>query len=152
MADDGSAESTTVWPLPKFYFRVKWGDEVLSFQEVSGLDIEARPIEYRHGDSPEFSTINMPGLRKSGNVTLKNGVFNSDNRFWDWFGEIKMNTINRVPVTISLLDESGEPTMVWTLANAWPTKITGTDLESDGDEVAIESIEICHEGLTIDNA
>ena len=66
--------------------------------------------------------------------------------------EIKMNTIKRVPVTISLLDEAGAPTMVWTLANAWPTKITGTDLKSDGNEVAIETIEIVHEGITIDNA
>ena len=152
MADDGSAQSTTVWPLPKFYFQVKWDSEVMSFQEVSGLDIEAQPIGYRHGDSPEFSTINMPGIKKFGNITMKKGVFKSDNKFWDWFNQIKMNTIKRVPVTISLLDEAGSPTMVWTLANAWPTKISGTDLKSDGNEVAIESIEISHEGLTIDNA
>jgi phage tail-like protein len=152
MADDGSAQSTTVWPLPKFYFQVKWDAEVMSFQEVSGLEVQAQPIEYRHGDSPEFSTINMPGIKKSGNITMKKGVFKSDNKFWDWFTQIKMNTIKRVPVTISLLDEAGAPTMVWTLANAWPTKISGTDLKSDGNEVAIESIEISHEGLTIDNA
>ena len=152
MADDGSAQSTTVWPLPKFYFEVKWDSEVLSFQEVSGLDIEAQPIEYRHGDSPEFSTISMPGIKKSSNVTMKKGVFKSDNKFWDWFKEIKMNTVKRVPVTISLLDEAGAPTMVWTLANAWPTKISGTDMKADGNEVAIETIEIAHEGITIDNA
>lgn len=152
MADDGSAQSTNVWPIPKFYFQVKWDSEVMSFQEVSGLEIEAQPIEYRHGDSPEFSTISMPGLKKSGNVTMKKGVYKSDNKFWDWFNEIKMNTIKRVPVTISLLDEAGKPTMVWTLANAWPTKISGTDLKADGNEVAIETIEIAHEGITIDNS
>ncbi len=152
MADDGSTQSTTVWPLPKFYFEVKWDSEVMSFQEVSGLEVEAQPIEYRHGDSPEFSTISMPGLKKSGPVTMKKGVFKSDNKFWDWFSQIKMNTVKRVPVTISLLDETGAPTMVWTLANAWPTKITGTDLKSDGNEVAVESIEIAHEGIIIDNA
>ena len=152
MADDGSAQSTSVWPLPKFYFQVKWDAEVMSFQEVSGLDVEAEPIPYRHGDSPEFSTIKMPGIKKSGNVTMKKGVFKSDNKFWDWFNQIKMNTIKRVPVTISLLDEAGAPTMVWTLANAWPTKIQATDLKSDGNEVAVESIEIVHEGITIANA
>ena len=93
----------------------------------------------------------MPGIQKSGNVTMKKGVFKSDNKFWDWFSTIKMNTIKRVPVTISLLDETGAPTMVWTLENAWPTKITGTDLKSDGNEVAIETIEIAHEGITIAN-
>ena len=152
MADDGSAQSTNVWPLPKFYFQVKWDSEEMSFQEVSGLDIEAQPIEYRLGDSPEFSTVKMPGIKKSGNVTMKKGVYKGDNKFWDWFSEIKMNTVKRVPVTISLLDEAGAGTMVWTLANAWPTKITGTDLKSDGNEVAIETIEIVHEGITIANA
>ena len=152
MADDGSEQSTSVWPLPKFYFQVKWDSEEMSFQEVSGLDIEAQPIEYRLGDSPEFSTIKMPGIKKSGNVTMKKVVYKGDNKFWEWFSEIKMNTIKRVPVTISLLDETGAGTMVWTLANAWPTKITGTDLKSDGNEVAIETIEIVHEGITIENA
>jgi len=140
-----------VWPLPKFHFEVKWDANIMSFQEVSGLSVEAEPIEYRSGDSPEFSVIKMPGLQKAGNVTMKKGIFKADNKFWDWFNQIKMNTIARVPVTISLLDEAGEPTMVWTLANAWPTKIEGTDLKSDGNEVAVESIEIVHEGLTIDN-
>jgi len=151
MADDGSKQSTAVWPLPKFYFQVKWDSQVMSFQEVSGLDIQSEEIKYRHGDSPEFAVIKMPGLKKVGNVTMKKGVFKSDNKFWDWFNQIKMNTVKRVPVTISLLDETGAPTMVWTLANAWPTKITGTDLKAEGNEAAIETIEIVHEGLTISN-
>lgn len=151
MADDGSKQSQTVWPLPKFYFQVKWDDQVMSFQEISGLDIEAQPIEYRHGDSPDFMPIKMPGIKKVGNVTMKKGIFIKDNKFWDWFNEIKMNTIKRKTVTINLLDEEGSPTMIWTLNNAWPTKITGTDLKSDGNEVSIESIEIAHEGIKIEN-
>jgi len=151
MADDGSAQSTAVWPLPKFHFEVKWDANVISFQEVSGLDVQSEEIKYRSGDSPVFSPIKMPGLKKYGNITMKKGIFNGDNQFWDWLNEIKMNTIKRVPVTISLLDEEGAPTMVWTLENAWPTKITGTDLKSEGNEVAVESIEIAHEGLTIAN-
>lgn len=151
MADDGSVQSKTVWPMPKFHFSVKWGDQTMSFQEVSGLDTETQIIEYRHGDNPVFSTIKMPGIAKFGNVTMKKGVFVNDNKFWDWYNQIKMNTIARIAITISLLDESGKPTMVWTLKNAWPTKITGTDMKSDGNEVAVETIEIAHEGLTIAN-
>jgi len=63
-----------------------------------------------------------------------------------------MNTIKRVAITISLLDEAGAATMVWTLANAWPTKITGTDLKADSGEVAVETLEVAHEGLTITNS
>lgn len=152
MAEDGSTQSANVWPMPKFHFQVKWDSEVMSFQEVSGLDVESQPIEYRAGDSKTFSVVKMPGIKKYGNITMKKGVFKSDNKFWLWFNDIKMNTIKRKAVTISLLDEGGKPTMVWTLANAWPQKITGTDLKSTGNEVAVETIVISHEGLTIANA
>lgn len=137
--------------MPKFYFSVTWGKQPMSFQEVSGLDMQSEEIKYRHGNSPVFSPIKMPGLKKYGNVTMKKGIFVADNEFWVWFDKIKMNVIERVPVTIALLDEGGKSTMTWTLANAWPTKITGTDLKSEGNEVAVETIEIVHEGLTIEN-
>ena len=149
MAEDNQSE---VWALPKFNFSVEIsGVGTMTCQEVSGLDIEAEPIEYRAGDSKVFATIKMPGLVKTGNVTMKKGVFVNDNKFWAWFASIKMNTIKRETVTISLLDEKAKPTMVWKLANAWPTEISGTDLKANGNEVAIETLEICHEGLTIEN-
>jgi phage tail-like protein len=151
MADDGSAQSKNLWPLPKFYFQVKWDSEVMSFQEVSGLQVEVEELTYRAGDSKSFGKMKMPGMMKVGNVTMKKGIYKGDNKFWTWFNEIKMNTIKRKPVTISLLDEAGEPTMVWTLLNAWPIKITSTDMKSDDNAVAIETIEIAHEGLTIAN-
>lgn len=153
MADDGSAQSQTVWPISKFYFSVEVTDSVIgtAFQEISGLDVEAQIIEYRNGNNPVFSTIKMPGIKKFGNVTLKKGVFVKDNKFWDWFNQIKMNIIKRQTVTIKLLDEGGNGTMTWTLTNAWPTKITSTDMKSDGNEVAVETLEIAHEGVTIAN-
>lgn len=149
----GEAKDTN-WPLPKFYFKVFIGseDSAVSFQEVSGLETETQIIEYRHGDNKAFSTIKMPGIAKVGNVTLKKGIFTKDNNFFKWYSTIKMNTIKRETVTIQLLDEQGSPTMTWTLTNAWPTKITGTDLKSDANEVAIESMELAHEGLIIANA
>lgn len=149
----GSTENS-IWPMPQFRFSVDWGTiaQNIAFQEVSGLEAETQVIEYRHGDSAIFSPIKMPGIAKYGNVTLKRGVFVKDNTFWAWYNEIKMNTIKRQTVIIKLLDENGKPTMTWSLKNAWPTKMSGTDLESDGNEVAVDTIEIAHEGLTIENA
>lgn len=149
---DGSAQDN-LWPLPKFYFTVSLGsqDNTVFFQEVSGLETETQPIEYRHGDSKLFSTIKMPGIAKIGNITLKKGVFVNDNNFWKWYDAIKMNTIKRETVTIQLLDERGSPTFTWTLNNAWPTKITATDMKADANEVAVETLEFSHEGLTIKN-
>ncbi|WP_299204975.1 phage tail protein [uncultured Tateyamaria sp.] len=152
MTDDDSPQSQSIWPLPAFYFQVTMAGEDMTFQEVSGLDVESQPIEYRAGNSKVFSTIKMPGLRKTGNLTLKKGVFTRGQTFWDWFSGIKMNTIKRQDLTISLRDGSGTPTMAWRVMNAFPTKITGTDLKAEGNEVAIDSVEIAHEGITIENA
>lgn len=152
MADDGSAQSQDIWPLPKFHFRVTWDKTELSFQEVSGMDVQTRPIEYRAGNAPVFSQVKMPGLMKTGNIMMKKGVFAKDNAIFDWFAEIEMNVITRKEITIALLDESGKPTMVWRLKNAFPVKVTGADLKAGGNEVAIETIEIAHEGITIENA
>lgn len=145
-------KQNNVWPLPAFYFKVEIGNlGEIAFKEVSGLDVEAQVIECRHGNSPQFSTIKMPGIKKYSNVSLKKGVFIRDNKLFDWFNTINMNTIQRETVTISLLDEEGNPTMVWKLVNAWPTKVTGVSLKSDGNEIAIEQLDLAHEGLTIGN-
>src|SRR5438477_4987608 len=125
---EGDKQSTNLWPIPKFKFKVQWDDLEVAFQEVSGLDIEAQPIEYRHGNSPGYSVLKMPGLKKYSDVTMKKGVFKGDNKFWDWFNQINMNTIARKSVTITLLTEGDTVAMVWKLTNAFPTKITSTDL------------------------
>jgi phage tail-like protein len=149
MADDEGDKQGGIWPLPKCYFSVRLGDEEAKFSEVTGLESETKLIEYRHGDSPIFYPIKMPGLGKVGNVTLHKGIFAKDAKFWNWFSEIKMNSISRRTVVIHLLDESGAPKMVWTLLNAWPTKITSTDLKSEGNEVAVETLELAYEALEV---
>ena len=139
------------YPLPKFHFSVEWGGTKIGFTEVSGLDVETEVIEYRDGSSPEYSKIKMPGMQKYSNVTLKRGTFNSDNEYYNWWNTVKLNTIERRDITINLLNEEHEPVVSWKLKNAWPTKVQSTDLKGDGNETAIESMEIVHEGLAIQN-
>ena len=139
------------YPLSKFHFQVEWGGTKIGFTEVSGLDAETEVIEYRQGASPEYSKIKMPGLQKYSNITLKRGTFKSDNEYFEWWNSVKLNTIMRRDLTISLLNENHEPVVVWKVRNAWPTKVQSTDLKADGNEVAIESMEIVHEGLTVQN-
>jgi len=139
------------YPIPKFHFLVEWGGARIGFTEVSGLDVSTEVIEYREGSSPLYSKIKMPGMQKFSNITLKRGTFKGDNDFYDWWNTVALNTIERRDVTISLLNENHEPVVVWKVNNAWPLKVTSTDLKADGNEVAIESIELAHEGLTIQN-
>jgi phage tail-like protein len=139
------------YPLVKFHFQVDWGGTKIGFTEVSGLDVETEIVEYRNGASPEYSKIKMPGMQKFSNITLKRGTFKSDNEFFEWWNSVSLNTIERRNITISLLNESHEPVVIWKIKNAWPTKIQSTDLKADANEVAIESMEIVHEGLIIQN-
>ena len=137
------------WPLPKFYFEVKVDGLTAAFQEVSGLDADVDVGEYRHGNSKGFSKIKMPGLKKYSDVTLKKGHFTKDISFFTWFAKNNLNTIERKTVVISLLNESGGVEIVWTLTNAFPKQVKGTELNSGSSDPAIETLVLVHEGLTV---
>lgn len=139
------------YPLPKFHFQVEWAGARIGFTEITGLTLETEVIEYREGSSPEYNKIKMPGLHKFGNLTMKRGTFAGDNDYYKWFNTVKLNTIERRDITISLLNENHEPVVVWKIKSAWPVKIQSPDLKSDANEAAIESIEVAHEGLVIEN-
>ena len=139
------------YPLPKFHFQVDWGGTKIGFSEVSGLEVTIEPIEYRDGASPEYHKIKMPGMQCFSNITLKRGIFKGDNEFYAWWNTVALNTIERRDLIISLLDESHAPVVVWRVKNAWPIKVQSTDLNATGNEVAIETMEVAHEGLTMIN-
>jgi phage tail-like protein len=139
------------YPIPKFHFQVEWGGAKIGFTEVTGLEVSTEVIEYRDGASFEYHKIKMPGMQKFSNITMKRGTFKGDNDYYNWWNTVALNTIERRDVTISLLNENHEPVVVWKIKNAWPVKVQSTDLKADGNEVAIETIELAHEGLTIQN-
>jgi phage tail-like protein len=138
------------YPLPGFHFSVDLGGVIMNCSEVSGLDMELEEISYRDGAEQTFGTQKMSGLRKGSDVEIKKGIFADDKDYYEWFNEVAMNTPVRKDVTISLLDEEHTPVMTWKLINAWPKKISGPSLKSDGNDVAIESMTIVHEGITVE--
>lgn len=139
------------YPLPKFHFQVQWGGVRIGFTEVTGLDMQVEAIEYREGSSPEYSKIKMPGMHKFSNITMKRGTIQGDSDFYKWMNTINLTVTERRDVVISLLNESHEPVMTWKAKNAFPVKVQASDLKSDGNEVAIETLELAHEGLNILN-
>mgnify|MGYP005864582225 FL=1 len=138
------------YPVSVFHFQVEWGGTRIGFTEVSGLTIELQTIDYREGSSLEYHVSKMPGIPQYSNISLKRGVFAADNEFFQWLNTVKKNKIDRRDLTISLLNEEHEPIMVWKVKEAWPCKVEGPTLNSTGNEVAIETIELCHEGLSIE--
>jgi len=140
------------YPLPKFHFEVTWGSIKGSFTEVTGLSVESKVIEYRAGDDHSYIKTKQAGLIETSKVTLKRGTFAGDNDFYDqWVKNLLYQTIDgsRASIQIKLLDETKAPKFIWTLAEAWAPKVTYGDLKADANEVAIESIEIVHEGLSV---
>jgi phage tail-like protein len=139
------------YPLPKFHFQVQWGGVRIGFTEVTGLDMQVEAIEYREGSSPSYSKIKMPGMHKFSNITLKRGTLQNDSDFYKWINTINLTVAERRDIVISLLNESHAPVMTWKAINAFPVKVQASDLKSDGNEVAIETLELAHEGLNIMN-
>lgn len=137
------------YPLPVFHFEVEWGGTKGDFTEISGLSKEAEILEYRNGGSKQYSTVKLPGLQKEQNVTLKRGIFRGDNELYDWWKKISQNKTERRPVIINLLDSAHKPVLTWTLTNAWAVKVEHPNLHSSNNEIAVESIELAHEGLKI---
>lgn len=132
------------------HFRVDWGGSNLSFMEVSGLEIEYDVVEYREGHSPEYGSQKMPGRPKYSNIILKRGITADNNEFYNWLKTIKLNEVERRDIVISLLDCEHNPVAVWKVKNAFPVKYTGPVLNARASEVAVETLEIAHEGITVE--
>ncbi|HMF56768.1 MAG TPA: phage tail protein [Pyrinomonadaceae bacterium] len=119
-----------------------------SFSEVSGLDVELSPIEYRTG-SEDITVRKLPGLAKYTNIVLKWGV-TGDLAFWNWILEGISGKVHRTEGSIILLDEQKQEVLRWNFKRGWPCKMTGPGLNAKNNEVAMDSLEICHEGLSVD--
>jgi phage tail-like protein len=119
-----------------------------SFAEVSGLDVEVTPIEYRNG-AEDITVRKLPGLKKFTNIALKRGI-TGDLTLWQWMKTVLDGKVQRTNGTIVLLDDSRQEVMRWNFHRGWPCKLTGPALKAKGNEIAIETLEICHEGLEIE--
>lgn len=139
------------YPMAGSHFQVDWGGTSISFQKISGLRITHEVVEYRGGASPEYSNIKMPIATKYSDITLKRGICQGDNEFFDWMNTVALNTIERRDITISLLNESHAPVVVWKAKNAFPREVAYGDLDAMNANFAIEELVISHEGMTVQN-
>lgn len=116
------------------------------FSEVSGIDAEVEPIDYRNGDE-DFVKRKLPGIKKFTNVVLKRGII-GDLDVFNWIKTAMDGAVDRREGAIILRDEQRNEVMRWKFIRGWACKYMGPSLKGDSSAVAIESVEICHEGLT----
>jgi phage tail-like protein len=134
-------------PFAAFNFQLEIdGITRAGFSECTGLNAEANVIEYREGNE-SLTTRKLHGLIKYGNVTLKWGV-TQDPELFNWFKTVVDGDIDRKQtMSVVLLDEQRAEAVRWNIINAWPSKYVIPDMKSDGNEIAFESVELCHEGV-----
>ena len=116
------------------------------FRECSGLDSASDPIEYREGNEARTAR-KLSGLMKFSNITLKWGV-SDDVELWEWHKKVADADIERKNGSIVLMDETGTEKARWNFVEGWATKWTGPSFNATGNEIAIDTLEIAHEGLT----
>ena len=134
------------YPYGRFRYMVEIeGLEAGGFSEVTGFDASVDVIEYREGDMVQ-APLKIPGLKKYGNITLKQGLATSA-VLYDWITVGVNGDVERKTITITLLDEEESPAASWQVINAWPTKYTAPDFNPTSSEIAIDTLEIAHEGM-----
>jgi phage tail-like protein len=136
-------------PYAAFNFLVEIdGVTVAGFSECSGLSSETDPIEYREGKE-NITVRKLPGLVKYSNITLKRG-FTQGKELWQWRKQVLDGKTQRRSGTVTLLDEGRKPALRWNFREGWPRKLDGPTLNAKTNEVAIETLEIAHEGLVVE--
>lgn len=137
-------------PFRTFNFRVEIdGMTVASFSECSGLTSEGDAVDYREGTDIPLTVRKLTGLRKYTNIVLKRG-YSTNDELWSWFRNIANGIADRRNGAIILLDEERNDVMRWSFENAWINKIEAPTFNATANEVAIESVELVHEGLLLE--
>ena len=134
-------------PYRNFNFVVEIdGIKQAGFSDCSGFGASTDPIEYREGGD-NTTVRKMPGVTKYTNITLKWGITDS-RELYDWYRDVVKGKVVRKTGSIVLYDVDGVTEKVrWNFFNAWPTKWDGPDFSAKGNDIAIETLEIAHEGI-----
>jgi phage tail-like protein len=136
-------------PFPGFDFVVEIdGIATAGFGEVSGLEGSIDVIEYREG-TDALTVHKLAGLVKYGNVTLRRGLTDSRD-LYSWWTAVASGKVDRRGVAIVLLDRERNPVRRWLLREAWPVRYAVSSLNAEGNDVAIETLELAHEGFELD--
>ena len=139
-------------PYGNYRFALQLGNvTVAGFAECSGLGMETKVFEYKEGGN-NSTTPRFPEPTTYSNVVLKRGVTKA-NDLINWHMEVVNGTFgvnNRdggANIAILLLDDKGQEVKRWNLKRAFPVKWSGPEFKATGNEVAIETLELTHEGI-----
>jgi phage tail-like protein len=131
------------------WFAIEFQGQVTgAFRECTGLGSENEIVESKmNGMDGRPVVKKIPGNLKWGNITLKQGI-TDDMDMWKWRKLIEEGKVDeaRKNGSIVLFSHAGTEIARWDFVNAWPSKINGPSVNATSNEVAIEELELAHEG------
>jgi len=142
------ADIKAQYPIPVWKYQVTIDGDDYFFSEISGITQTNETITYKDGKN----TMHMPGMDTPVELSLKKGIIKGDSKLTDWIFNTKMNTIDKRDITISLLDQEDLATQLvtWTVTNAFPKKLDAPSFNATSNEIAIESLDLMADSLTIE--
>lgn len=151
-------EIRQTYPLPVYNYRVEIAGQAVGFSEVSGLSIGVEVSTYKEsptgGGAPGPRTLLMPSQHTSPKITLKKGIVRGQSvaTLYRWISSIQLNLVEKRDIFIRLCDEAGAPVISWKVINAFPTKLDAPSFDAKSNDVAIESMELQADRVTIEEA
>jgi phage tail-like protein len=134
------------YPSCRFYVEIDGIKEAV-FTEVGGLEVETAYFDYEEGGNNGF-VHRLPGRTKASNLTLKRGICRS-NDFFKWHAEVRQGKIGRRNISVVMYDVGGTELMRWNFIRAYPVKWSGPQLSASGATMAIETLELAHDGIDV---
>jgi len=148
----------TTYPLPVYNYKVEINGVAIAFSEVSGLSIGYETTTYKESNTdqkaPGPRVLHMPAQATSTDITLKKGVVRAQSvaTFYNWIASIQINQVEKKDIYVRLCDEKGEAVISWKVINAFPTKLDAPTFDADSNDVAIETMELRADTITIEEA
>lgn len=148
----------TAYPLPVYNYRVEIDGDAVAFSEVSGLSIGYETTTYKESPvesgAPGPRVMRMPAQLSDTTVTLKKGVVKGKSipALYQWINSVQINQIAKKDIFVRLCDEEGNAVVSWKVTNAFPTKLDAPTFDAASNDVAIESMELMADRVSIEEA
>jgi len=153
-----AADIKQAFPLPVYNYRVEIGPDAVAFSEVTGLSIAYEVATFKESQTESGiagpRVYYMPGQHKETTVTLKKGIVRTASvaNLYKWISGIALNQIEKKDVVVRLCDEQGAPVISWKVVNAFPVKLDAPGFDSKSNDVAVETMELRGDRITIEEA
>lgn len=151
-------EIKIAYPIAVYNYRVEIGSDAVAFSEVSGLSRSYETTTYK--ESPVESGIpgprvmHMPAQAPASTLTLKKGMVRGSSvaTLYEWINSTQLNQTEKKDIYVRLCDENGDPVISWKVTNAFPTKLDAPTFDANSNDIAVESMELTADGVTVEEA